>query len=590
MLPFIILLSLWQVRMATMMLIEAILVCVLALPVGWLALHARDGDRASGAARSTVKRLRHLATFVLFIVLAVAFSGLLFWFFAWRDILPLQHLPATLWRYDLDCLGAAVLVSEVLLWLVLPVGALAYLMGGLPSMAFVLLTMVLLEGGSLFLAALAGNIHWMGLDVLVTGVGVWFLGLAGARAILWQGRAKPKASLVWGWTAFFILCLLVAFTIGRLGVLLIFLPAVLAFFMALFVFAGLVLPISTAQERWDAFRSLLTCALGTNFPFYVIEDWHTRERREDTLPAPRVAGDPFRRFFSGPGIVLNDVNHAAVLWDGVHYRIAPPGLSFTGPFEQLFAAVDLRPQLRTTTIEAETADGITTNTLVFMPQRIEAGQQTLQLGKAYPYNEKALLRAVCDHAYVQHHFGRDTENLAEEKLERISWESLSQMLAPPILRDLILARKCDALHASGTARVEIATEFVHRLREQLAAVGVDLVAGGLSNITVPRDVVDQRIVNWEAKWKGEIELQLGQEEAEIAAKLDPIWAQAQLEVYADLAKILKQAGELDLDLDVVALQLVDALGAMPLKEKNVQDLPTFMWAMMRHGRAQEGER
>jgi hypothetical protein len=61
-------------------------------------------------------------------------------------------------------------------------------------------------------------------------------------------------------------------------------------------------------------------------------------------------------------------------------------------------------------------------------------------------------------------------------------------------------------------------------------------------------------------------------------------------VYTDLAQILKQASDLDLDLDTIALQLVDALGAMPPKQKNVQDLPTFMWTMLRHGRTPEGER
>jgi len=567
--------------MAKMLLIEAILVCLIAFPVGWWVRRARAGGQAMG--------WRDPILFALTIILAVAVLGLGVWLFAARDILPLQHLPAATLRYDLDCLGGVLLVSEILLLLVVPAAALAYLIGGWHSMAFAVATVALLEAAALCLAAIARKIPLTGLDVLVFGLGVWAVGFAGAYAIGWRGRARTKAPLIVGWTGFFLLCLLIAFTIGRSGVLFILLPAVLVFLATLYVLGAAALPVESPSERWNAFRSLLTFALGTNYPFYVIEDWHTRERRDEALPAPRVPGNPFSRFFSGPGIVLNDANHTAVLWDSINYRIAHPGLNFTKTYEQLFAAVDLRPQLRNATIKAETADGIATSTLVFMPQKIASGPQSLQLGASYPYAEEALLQAVCDNAYVEHHFSR-TENLADEHLERIRWDALSQMLAPPILRDLILTRKCDDLHQSGTARAEIAGKFVERLREQLSQVGIELVGGGLSNITVPAEVAKQRIANWQAKWKRQIEIELGEEEAEIAAQLDPIWGRAQLEVYSDLARILKQAGDLGLDLDTIALQLVEALGAMPLKQKNVQDNPTFMWAMMRHGRPQEGER
>lgn len=566
--------------MAKMLLIEAILVCLIAFPVGWWVRRAR--------AEGGTSVWGDFIAFTLPIILAVAVLGLGVWLLALQDILPLQHLPATVWRYDLDCLGGVILISEILLWLCLPVAAIAYLIGGLPSMKIAVLSLALLGVLALLFAVVARKIYLPGLDVLVFGLGVWSVGLVGAVVIAWRGRARTKAPLLWGWTGFFLLCLLIAFTIGRSGVLFILLPAVLVFFATLYVLSIVLLPVQSPQERWNAFCSLLAYALGTNYPIYVIEDWHTREHRDERLPAPRVPGNPFSRFFSGPGIILNDANHAAVLWDSKSYRIAHPGLNFTHTYEQLFAAVDLRPQLRNATIKAETADGITTSTLVFMPQQIASGGQSLKLGASYPYDEAALLRAVCDNAYVEHHFSRDDENLADEQLQHIHWDELSQMLAPPILRDLILSRKCDDLHQSGTARVEIAQEFVRRLREQLAEVGVALVGGGLSNITVSDEVSSQRIANWEAKWKRQIEVELGKEEAEVTAQLDPLWARAQLEVYTDLARILRQSG--DLDLDSIALQLVDALGAMPPRQKNVQDIPTFMWAMMRHGRPQEGER
>lgn len=575
--------------MATMLLIEAFLVCVLALPVGWVLWRARGGEStpAAGETGFLKKIPADLLTFWGAVLLVVGLPLLLAWLFFWRNPLSRHNLPANFWHYSFSYPGGAVLALEVLLWMCPLLLAVVYLVGGRASLARALRVVVLIGPGTVLLAALA-MFTPSAVDIFGLGLGVFLMGLSIAYYIAWWGRATMKAPLLLSWVGFYGLCVLIAFTIGRLGVLFIFLPAVLAFFIALYVFGALVLPVATAQERWSAFRSLLTFALSTNFPYYVIEDWHTREQREQSVPEPRVAGNPFSKYFSGPGIVLNDANHAAVLWSGVNFRVAPPGLTFTGPFEQLYAAVDLRPQLRTTIIEAETADGIVTKTLVFMPHRIATGGQPLQLGASYPYDGEAVLRAVCDNAYVEHHFSRDAEQLAEEKLERKSWDALTLMFAPPILKELILARTCDELHKPGTTRAEIAQEFVRRLHEQLAAVGIEMVGGGLSNINVPDEVFEQRIANWEARWKRQIEIELGKEEAEIAAMLDPIWAEAQLAVYTELADILRQAGALATD--AIAFQLVDALATPPMEQKNVQDLPKFMWSLMRRGRPWEGGR
>ncbi len=570
--------------METFLLIEAILVSLLALPLGVLAVRARGRD-APAADSGPFKRIpTDLLIYWGAVISVAALTLLAAWFFFWFRELNRHNLPLTLGPYPFNYAGVTVLALEVILLLTPVVLALAYLLGQRESLlrAFGVLLLfglavVMLAAITLFLAFVAPA-----LTMAFLMLGIWLLGLFGAYYIAWWGRSQNRMVLMGSWTGCYLLVGLVAFIIGRLGLWFIVLPAILGFIVALYALSGLVLPTANGQERWQALRTLLTFAMGTNFSYYFIEDWQKRENYIDPLPEPRVTGNAFRKYFAGPGVVLTDANHLAVLWDGFKYRVAPPGLTFTEPYEQLYAAVDLRPQLRVTTIDAETSDGVVTNTLIFAPHRIAAGGRQAALGASYPYDEDAVLRAVCDNAYIEHHFDRK-DNLADEKLESKQWHELAVMFAAPILKSLMLRRTCNELHEPGTTRVEIATEFVRRLREQLADVGIELIGGGLSNITVPAAVVEQRIESWAAKWKRQIEIELGEEEAEITKMLDPIWAKAQLDIYAELAAILRDAG--DQAPEVIAFQLVDALAASPMEEKNVQDVPKFMWSFMRRGHA-----
>lgn len=576
--------------MATILLVEAILVCLFALPLGVLVVHARSGSALSTG--EDVGLLRTIPSDLLFYLLTVLLSIvptllLARWLFV-PDSLSHHELAALIGPYAFNTVGAAVLALEVHVCFSPLLLALAYLLGGKHSLGRLVFRIMVFVGPLIVLLIFPALLLGPALGLLLLALSIYGLGFLMAYAIAFWGRASKKWRLVSVWTGFYFLCALVAFMIGRLGLLLIFMPAVLGFLVALRVLAGLALPTESASDRWSAFRALLTFGMTTNFPFYYIEDWQTRETRGQPLPEPRVEGNPFRKYFSGPGVVLTDANHLGVLWDGFKFRVPQPGLAFTGPFEQLHAAVDLRPQLRVATIEAETADGIVTKTLIFAPHRIAAGGRQLELGSSYPYDEEALLCAVCDNSYIEHHFSRNTEQLAEEKLERKPWYELALMFAPPILKSLMVMRTCDELHKSGTTRAEIAAEFVYRLREQLADVGIELVGGGLSNINVSEEVSEQRIANWEAKWKCKIEIELGKEEAEITRKLDSIWAEAQLAVYKELADILQQAETLDAD--AIAFQLVDALATLPAEPKNVQELPPFMWSLMRRGRSLGGGR
>ncbi len=376
---------------------------------------------------------------------------------------------------------------------------------------------------------------------------------------------------------------------GRWG--LIFLSLLLGlwiYFKALETFSGHVLPVSR-EQRPKVFRAALSYLLGSNYPFYVIRDWHNSSNAQDALPKPTTPGNPFLQFFAGPGIIVTDCVHAAVLNDGIKYRVAPPGVTFTNIFEQLFAAVDLRPQLRVTTIPAETKDGILTKTLVFMPHRIDTGGETPAVGKSFPYNEQAILKAVTQEAYVEHSWSRDESGKATEVVKRVPWDELVLMIGPAVFKDVLVKYTGNELHDTKSGqrdpRVEIGNAFRNQLKERMREFGIELVGGGLSNIVPDRSVVEQRIANWSARWKNQIEKEMGQAEAEVTKMLESIWLEAQLDVYQELAKILERAGALSED--AIALQLVEALGAIPPKEvseRPEEALPEFIRALVRRSK------
>jgi hypothetical protein len=290
-------------------------------------------------------------------------------------------------------------------------------------------------------------------------------------------RGKGVAFFILLWFVFVLTCWLGYEAAGRAGLLLITLPAQFILWGVLYYFAVLSLPIEDHAKiptlynllpfgdpveppvwrtlfpsgdkdpRVRTLRSVLTLAMGTNYPFYVIEDWKTRATMDKDIPDPQVPGNPYNQFFAGPGIILTNCERLAVTTDGMKFRTCPPGLSFTEKFEQLYTDVDLRPQLRATTVNAETKDGINVKIYTFIPNRVWADGRKPMLGGAYPYDEEAVIKAVYDHAVMERKFERDPENqLVTEEVKRRPWPELVLTMGPPILKDVVAHYTCNELH------------------------------------------------------------------------------------------------------------------------------------------------
>jgi hypothetical protein len=391
--------------------------------------------------------------------------------------------------------------------------------------------------------------------------GAWFLGL------MWLGLCASCAIGYW--------------IGGGVGLLAIPLPAIILFWITLYVFSGFVLPLDDSTPRHLAFRSLLTFALGTNFPYHVMNDRTLEERAK---------GSPYKAFFGGPGIVITGCDHVAVITDGTRVQVPKkPGLAFTHRFEVIQRTIDLRPQLRSFHVEARTLDGIPIRVLAFVPFRIHWGGQKPALGSSFPFQRRAILQAV-------------TSEIVEQQQDRKhDWDELVEIHANRILRDIVCEYRFDDLclamgpHAPGAGdmatryadderpfphspaldpRYRIRDEMVARLKTELRPCGVEVIGGGISNL-LPKDdkLIKQRIANWRAKWQNRIKRVEADRDARRVAVIEPSRVGINQTLMLTLAKMLSEsvAQEEDISDELIAATFIASLERMA-DNTSVRDL------------------
>jgi hypothetical protein len=225
-------------------------------------------------------------------------------------------------------------------------------------------------------------------------LGILLSGILGAMLLGGFIRSRNRRFIAGVWYAYCALCIAGHLGGGWIGLLTITLPAVIIFWIGLYRLSAHLLPLrgrlgttdgkdrsgKSAQhtkrdreERFQAFKSLITFSLGTNYPYYFVKDGKAEKR---------VEGNPAGRFFAGPGFVYTDCSHAAYVTSGILVRgVLEPGLSFTGLFDLEPKIIDLRPQLRAFPVDALTTDGIPIQVLAFAIFQIHPGHKRADLGE-----------------------------------------------------------------------------------------------------------------------------------------------------------------------------------------------------------------
>jgi hypothetical protein len=278
------------------------------------------------------------------------------------------------------------------------------------------------------------------------------------------------------------------------------------FIGGLMVISQFVLPVQTQRERRAVFNHFLTYVTGGAGPIIFVRDGHTVGRKEE-----------LRRF--GHGVAVVDAVSAVVIEraarSGAHtesggpplVRAAGPGIVFIAPGERLVATLDLRRHSRGAPAKALTRDGIEVGAHISVsfgldpdPDRRGAGQgggkpeeRAERNLPAYPFSPASAFRAV---------YG-----VALGEKQAIEWTDLPLMVAVERFRDVLSEYRLDDLFqptqpdtypfATFQGKVIALVKDAPVLRER----GLTVYSVGISGISLPREVVNQRVRSWQARWQ-----------------------------------------------------------------------------------------
>ncbi len=390
----------------------------------------------------------------------------------------------------------------------------------------------------------AGLLLWDRLGLLAAVLLVTYLASRVGKSFGGERGSKAVPAL---WLAYCASCGIGYWAGGVLGLVTITLPSLLIFWGGLFGVSRHLLPLSDTGQRTRAFRALCTYTFGTNYPYHVLEDRALKER---------VAGSPFGQLFAGPGIILTDPAHAPIMWDGLRFtRVGEPGLTFTERMEAIYQTVDLRPQLRSFSVEAITKDGIRCCVPTFIPFQLDARGQQPKLGTAYPLAPDSVCKAVWQEPV--------------EQGERHSWDQAVEIAATRLIRKIISAYECDELCPQHTPRrdprSEITTDLVKQLRHELQPSGIDVIGGGIGNLE-PADpsIIENRIGTWREKWEHKITAVLGKGKALALEEVERAYIETQTELIDSIQNVVQSNPQIDTRMltQLAALRFLEAMEEM----------------------------
>jgi hypothetical protein len=154
-----------------------------------------------------------------------------------------------------------------------------------------------------------------------------------------------------------------------IGILFISLPILGVFIFLLDKLAQVILPAADPDnlpvERLDKTKSFIAYMLGTQYPVWVANS--KADRKFDM----RIPGGTFDKT-GEPGILWTWSHQVAGLSTGINFAgVSGPGTVFIKQYERPIALVDTRTQLRVTTPETTTKDGIKVTVVVFTAFKVK---------------------------------------------------------------------------------------------------------------------------------------------------------------------------------------------------------------------------
>jgi len=473
-------------------------------------------------------------------------------------------------------------------------------------------------------------VQWTRENGIGKGLYLWVISLIPVLAwgwIFWFGTAKIVSSPAnVRWVFLYIsLCSLVYFlskkygekrglisifghlTVGLLGwrlcewfgILFVSLPILGIYYHTMYRLADAIIPASQPEdksERWQRFQVLFWYTWGFQYPMQVVSEEDASGRKVET----RIEGNSFNSF-SQPGIIWLKSHQAAALTMAINFsRVEGPRVIFTKPYERLLEIVDLRTQLRRSTIDAVTKDGVRFKAIVFASFSLDRDEWTVETYAQLFHKNHVLLHGRKLDANINGIFPfsrprvhsalmmRGKTSAAPEKQTFVYWDdrviNQVEVAASHILSD----RKFDELwhpikDGPGISALdEIADKLKERVAPNLLAQGVRLFAARVVALDFSEyketegiydKVIKQQIESWQVDWESQKSHILANANAESNRLQQEARAYVQSVLLTAIAEGLQQTRIRypNLPRHVIAMRFVGALEQLVRHQSETQE-------------------
>ncbi len=338
-----------------------------------------------------------------------------------------------------------------------------------------------------------------------------------------------------------------------------------------------VLPVQTMRERRAVFDHFMQYVSGNYGPIIFVKDGKIIGRKEE-----------LRRY--GHGVALIDPVSAIVIeraaarqWsapavdmdesqDGTPrpsragpalVRAAGPGINFIAPGERIVAALDLRRHSRGAAAKGLTRDGLECGAYVSVSFGLDPDPERRGTTAPHPTAEPA------ERNQPAYHFNRSSAfravyGVALGEKQAVDWTELPLIVAVERFRDVLSEYKLDDLFQPTKPDVYPFSTFQGRvislvkeapvLRER----GLIIYSVGIGSFSLPREVLNQRIRSWQARWqKASIQQEAAAERQSIRTE-GRHQADAQQRIFKDIQTLVNASND-PMERRALGLMLMKAL-------------------------------
>jgi regulator of protease activity HflC (stomatin/prohibitin superfamily) len=318
------------------------------------------------------------------------------------------------------------------------------------------------------------------------------------------------------------------------------------FVLVLLYYAQFVLPLGEGDSWFEGIDMIWRHYLlrGSLFLKELGTPAEEEKQEEGALPVS------FKKLKAG---FVTSHNALAVARGNSYARAAGPGFVMLAKKEHIKETIDLRPQVRSQIIKANTRDGIpfeTTVSVSFRVRQQNSGQGNDQ--RPYPYDREAIF-------HVSYLDSMSEDNKPQPWVEQVSPR------AAALLLDKLALHKLDQLYNSeqnGRLLLQgIAEEIEQSLANWLSARGIELLGVGIGHLRPPVQIKEQRVRSWQAGWERRIKVQEGIGRAEALRRVKQTRARAQIEIINNILEsidAMRLAEDTNLS-EIIMLRMIEVL-------------------------------